>query len=53
MDYDYAEVGGRRFLLPVRAESRIATVEGQTRNVIEFQDYRKFTSETSITFEKE
>ena len=45
--------GSRRVLLPVRAESRIATVSGQTRNVIEFGDYRKFTSETNITYEKQ
>lgn len=53
LDYDYADIGGRRVLLPVRAESRIATVSGQTRNMIEFRDYRKFTSETNVTFEKQ
>ena len=53
LDYDYANVGSRRVLLPVRAESRISTVSGQTRNVIEFGEYRKFTSETTITYEKQ
>jgi hypothetical protein len=53
LDYDYADVGGRRYLLPARGELRIVTVSGQTRNVIEFADYRKFTSDTNVTYEKQ
>ncbi len=52
LDYDYAEVGGGRFLLPLRAESRIVFTRGQNRNIIDFGDYRKFASEATITFEK-
>ena len=49
-DYDLADIGGRRYWLPVRAE--VLLVEGgaklHTRNVIEFKKYRKFEAEVRI-----
>jgi len=52
VEYDYTEVGGRRFLLPVSAEILMATSRYKTRNFVEFKDYRKFQTETTITFDK-
>jgi len=52
LDYDYADVGGQRFLLPQLVDSRVIMREGQNRNVIEFGDYRKFSSEATVTFGK-
>ncbi len=53
LDYDFAEIAGERFLLPSRAESRVVTLWGQSRNITEFSQYRKFASEANITFEKQ
>ena len=49
-DYDLADIGGRKYWLPIRAE--VLLVEGgaklHTRNVIEFKRYRKFEAEVRI-----
>jgi hypothetical protein len=52
VDYNLADVGGRPVLLPLRAEQRIGTPQTQYKNVVEFHDYRKFTAESSISFDK-
>jgi hypothetical protein len=50
IDYDLADISGRKYWLPVRAE--VLLVEGgaklHTRNVIEFKRYRKFEAEVRI-----
>ena len=51
VDYDFTSVGGRQFLLPLRAEVRMLSETGQNRNVVEFRDYRKFSGESSISFD--
>ncbi|MBZ5623347.1 MAG: hypothetical protein LAQ69_32185 [Acidobacteriia bacterium] len=51
LDYDFTDVGGLRFLLPLRAEVRMGTADAQTKNEVEFQSYKKFGAESSITFE--
>ena len=51
LDYGFADVGGRRYLLPLRAEVRMGTSSMQTRNEVEFHSYKKFGAESSITFE--
>jgi hypothetical protein len=48
--YDYADIGGRRYLLPSKAVSEGATERGSTRNETEFLNYRKFTAGSAITF---
>ncbi|HKE29582.1 MAG TPA: hypothetical protein VKB88_44845 [Bryobacteraceae bacterium] len=52
LDYDFQPVGGRPFLLPLRAEIRMATDYILTRNQIDFTDYRKFEGESKITFDQ-
>jgi hypothetical protein len=51
LDYDFTDVGGRRFLLPLRADVRMATDSIHTRNLVDFHSYRKFTGESTITFQ--
>src|SRR4051812_35759109 len=48
LDYDFVDVGGRRFLLPLRADIRSISSNLRTRNMIEFHGYRKFSGESTI-----
>lgn len=50
MDYDYANIGGAPFLVPLRAEIRLDAGKAQSLNAVEFQAYRRFASGTSIDF---
>jgi hypothetical protein len=52
LDYDFTTVAGRQFLLPLRAEIRMATDYILTRNQIDFIAYRKFSGESTITFDQ-
>jgi hypothetical protein len=52
LDYGLAEVGGRSFLLPLRARVRM-TLRFRSlleRNELDFSGYRKFAGESSISF---
>jgi hypothetical protein len=51
LDYDFVDVGGRQFLLPLRADVRLSTDRLNTRNLVEFHGYRKFSGESTITFQ--
>ena len=55
VDYQYVRLGGEvQFLLPVHGET-LSCQRGTSlcsRNVIDFRNYHKYTSESSITFEK-
>jgi hypothetical protein len=52
LDYGFAEIGGQQFLLPLRAELNVAMRNGsQLRNVMDFGNYRKFSSEAILKFE--
>jgi Domain of unknown function (DUF5666) len=52
VDYDSVMIGGKKFLLPVHAET-LACERGTTncsRNAIDFRNYHKFESSSDITF---
>jgi hypothetical protein len=52
-DYDFVLIGASKYLLPVHSEA-LSCVRGTgdcSRNVIDFRNYRKFSADTSITFE--
>jgi hypothetical protein len=57
VDYDFVQIGDSKFLLPTHSEALSCaratgrTISGCTRNVIEFRNYRKFGSDTSISFD--
>jgi hypothetical protein len=53
VDYDYVLIGDQKYLLPVHSEA-LSCARGTndcSRNVIEFRNYKKFTADTSITFD--
>jgi hypothetical protein len=52
VEYSYADVGGRKYLLPSTAEVTMSTGRYKTRNVVDFKEYRKFQTEATITFDK-
>jgi hypothetical protein len=51
LDYDYTEISGSPFLLPLRAEVRMREGKFLVRNQAEFRNYRKFGAEATITFD--
>jgi len=51
LDYDYVDISGRTFLLPLKADIRMRSDGVTTRNDEEFRLYRKFTTETEIKFD--
>ena len=50
LDYDLADVAGRRYLLPARADSTLARGFRTLRNLVTFTGYRKFEAESTIDF---
>ena len=53
VDYDYVFIGEGKYLLPIHSEALSCgrAASQCSRNVIEFRNYKKFTADTSITFE--
>ena len=51
MDYEFAAVGGKQFLLPSRATSRAKNGSYVAENIVESRDYRKFQAEATLTFD--
>jgi hypothetical protein len=52
-DYSYVEVAGGKYLLPRRIDTRVLFREERIRNVTEFGNYRKFSADATVTFEKQ
>jgi hypothetical protein len=50
VEYDWREVSGKRYWLPIKAEVIHGSDRYRTyfRNVIEFRDYRKFDGDVKI-----
>jgi hypothetical protein len=51
VDYDFASVGGKRYLLPSHAVVKIRTGRYVAENKVEFRDYHKYHADSSITFD--
>ncbi|MDR3718503.1 MAG: hypothetical protein P4K98_06850 [Bryobacteraceae bacterium] len=51
LDYAYQDVGGRRFLLPARAEMRMRERKDLVKNEVEFTGYLKYSAEAVIRFD--
>jgi len=52
LDYGFVEISGQQFLLPLHAQLNVTLQDGnQTRNEMEFGNYRKFSSEAILKFE--
>ena len=54
LDYDTVRIDNQTFLLPVHSENLTCAREADVcnRNVIDFRNYRKFSAESSIEFER-
>jgi hypothetical protein len=50
LDYDYANVGEQKYLLPLKAVVRMRQAQLLTKNDVEFRMYRKFSTESTISF---
>lgn len=50
IDYEEVPIGAAKYLVPVKATVWTDTRDGQVRNEITFRNYRKFESQSTITF---
>ncbi len=51
LDYDFADLSGKQFLLPLKAEIRLNRGRFQSKNDVEFRSYQKFSADAVITFD--
>jgi hypothetical protein len=51
LDYRYTDISGQRFLLPVNGQIVMRAEGVGSKNEIEFRSYRKYSADTSITFD--
>jgi hypothetical protein len=51
VDYREAEIAGSSYLLPVNASVAMRQGLRTSRNEVTFQDYRKFSADSSILFD--
>jgi hypothetical protein len=51
MDYDFVNISGQKFLLPLKADLHFRGAGALVWNEIEFRLYKKFTTDATITFE--
>ena len=51
LDYDFTDVGGTRYLLPLHSETTLTAAPFQHRNETAFLQYRKFAADTTITYD--
>jgi hypothetical protein len=52
LDYDFIEIGGGNYLLPLKARVFMRDGRFLSRNDVEFRLYRKFSAEASISFDE-
>lgn len=50
VDYDFADVGGRTYLLPAHSETEMHSPGESTRNKMDYRDYHKFTADSTVDF---
>lgn len=51
LDYDFTDVGGNRYLLPLHSQTTLSAPPFEHRNETDFLQYRKFSADTSITYD--
>jgi hypothetical protein len=51
LDYDLAEISGQKYVCPLVAQLWMRAGRESTHNEIEFRNYRKFGTESSITYD--
>jgi hypothetical protein len=50
VEYDYARIGEQLYLLPATAVVRTLHDRAENRNNVEYHAYRKFSSESQLSF---
>lgn len=50
IDYDFVDIGGKRYLLPMKSQVETGSPLLAARNISEFSGYRKFSADAAITF---
>ncbi len=53
LEYDYQDLSGQSFLLPLKAEVVMNTGDFMTRNNKEFRTYRKYSADALIKYDGE
>ncbi|HYO80570.1 MAG TPA: hypothetical protein VES20_04145 [Bryobacteraceae bacterium] len=53
LDYDYQQIGGTDYLLPLKSTVRSRMGRAVTKNDVEFRNYNRFGAEATITFTPE
>ena len=51
LDYDYTQVGDRKYLLPLKGELQLDDHEFLTKNSLEFKHYQKYDVGSAISFD--
>jgi hypothetical protein len=51
LDYDFVTINANEYLLPLRSATHMVTARFQSRIEVEFREYRKFGSESRISFD--
>jgi len=51
VDYDYQDISGEKFLLPLHSQVKMRNGHIADMNEIEWRQYRKYSADTSITFD--
>lgn len=51
LDYDYQQLSGKTFLLPLKSTTIMAASDYMTKNDEEFRVYRKYSAESDIKFD--
>ena len=51
LDYDYTDISGHQFLLPLKSETQMSADGVLSRNDTEFRLYRKYSAEAEITYD--
>jgi hypothetical protein len=50
LDYDWATIGGTKYLLPFNSEVRLYHGKEFSRNVSRYENYRHFSADATVTF---
>ncbi len=51
LDYDFQDISGHTFLLPLKATTTMGASDYLTRNDAEFRIYRKYSADSAISFD--
>ena len=51
LDYDFADIAGQQFLLPLRSELRMRSGKQLMKNEVEFRSYKRYGADVQIKFD--